>query len=263
MDFQNYHVMVTGAGQGIGLGICQAFAAAGATVALNDVDDALAQLAAQRINDHVGAQRVFPFGGDISLPETSQAMLDHFAPQWGAPDVWVANAGITKYVEFLQATPADFEQVVGVNLRGTYFSAQAAARSMIQAQKTGRILMLSSVVGLRAFPNFSIYGMTKAALQMLTKSLALELGNYGITVNAISPGATLTERTLQEDPHYAENWASVTLTQRAGRVDDIAAAALFLASPQAAQITGQNLVVDGGWSLRSPLPPDHPVLPAQ
>jgi 3-oxoacyl-[acyl-carrier protein] reductase len=151
--------------------------------------------------------------------------------------------------------------MVNVNLRGSFFLAQAAALKMIAAGKPGRIILMSSVVGLRAFPNFSIYSMTKAAIQMLAKSLALELGPYGITVNAISPGATLTERTQREDPQYAENWASVTITQRAGTVDDIVNAVLFLASSQSSQITGHNLVVDGGWTLRSPLPAEHPEKP--
>lgn len=146
-------------------------------------------------------------------------------------------------------------------MRGSYFLAQAAAKKMIANHMAGRILLMSSVVGLRAFLNFSVYSMTKAAIQMMAKSLALELGQYGITVNSISPGATLTERTQREDPHYAENWADVTISNRVGTVDDIVAATLFLASSEASQITGQNLLIDGGWSLRSPLPEDHPEKP--
>ena len=256
-QFSNKNVVVTGAGQGIGFGICEAFAKAGATVFLNDIDATLTQQAADDINTAVGTQQVIPYVGDIALPETVQQLIDASR----TPDIVVANAGITKYVGFLECTPETFDRVINVNLRGSFFLAQAAALKMITARKPGRIIVMSSVVGLRAFPNFSVYSMTKAAIQMMAKSLALELGQYGITVNAISPGATLTERTQREDPHYDENWASVTITGRTGTVDDIVNAVLFLASPQASQITGQNLVVDGGWTLRSPLPAEHPDKP--
>lgn len=260
-NFSDKVVIVTGAGQGIGYGICEAFAREGAVVALNDVQADLAQQAAATINEAVGAERVFPSVGDVADPEFVYQMVAACTEQHGPPDIVVANAGITKYIEFLECTPEIFDSVLGVNLRGSYFLAQAAAKQMIAHQKHGRILLMSSVVGLRAFLNFSVYSTTKAALQMMAKSLALELGEHGITVNSISPGATLTERTQREDPNYADNWAEVTISGRVGLVQDIANTALFLASPQASQITGQDILVDGGWSLRSPLPTAHPEKP--
>jgi 3-oxoacyl-[acyl-carrier protein] reductase len=120
---------------------------------------------------------------------------------------------------------------------------------------------MSSVTGARAFPNLSAYGITKAGIRMMASTLALELGPHGITVNAISPGVIVTERTLADDPNVEQNWANVTPTRRAGSVDDVVAAALFLTSPQASHITGQTIMVDGGWTLHSPLPPEHPELP--
>jgi 3-oxoacyl-[acyl-carrier protein] reductase len=95
---------------------------------------------------------------------------------------------------------------------------------------------------------------------MMAKTVALEVGKYGITANAISPGATLTERTLHDDPQYESNWAGVIPTGRVGYVEDVVAAALYLASPEARHVTGQTLVVDGGWTVQSPLPPEHPIL---
>ncbi len=130
---------------------------------------------------------------------------------------------------------------------------------MIQARIPGRIILMSSVTGLQAHLNLGCYGITKAGICMMARAIALEVGKYGITVNAISPGATLTERTLQDDPRYEENWASVTPTGRVGSVEDVVAAALYLASPAASHVTGQTLVVDGGWTLQSPLPPEHPI----
>ena len=260
-QFKDKKVVVTGAGQGIGYGICQAFAEKGAVVALNDLVPELAQEATEKINHSLGEKRVFAYAGDVADTNFIYQLFEDFSEQHGAPDIVVANAGITKYVGFLECTPDIFDRVSGVNLRGSYFLAQAAAKKMIANHMAGRILLMSSVVGLRAFLNFSVYSMTKAAIQMMAKSLALELGQYGITVNSISPGATLTERTLREDPQYAENWADVTISNRVGTVDDIVAATLFLASSEASQITGQNLLIDGGWSLRSPLPEDHPEKP--
>jgi len=122
----------------------------------------------------------------------------------------------------------------------------------------GRILLLSSVTGVRAFKSLGTYGVSKAGIMHMARVLALELGTYGITVNAICPGATVTKRTVMDDPDYAAKWSGVTPDGRVGEVDDIVAAALFLASPAARHITGQTIPVDGGWSLRSPIPEDHP-----
>lgn len=263
VDFRGKNVIVSGAGQGIGFGLCRAFAAEGANVVLNDIEAHLARQAATQINDEIRGHRVLPFASDMADPAHSIDIVEFCNNSFGAPDVVVANAGITHYVEFLNCTPDVFDRIVAVNLRGSYFLAQAAARNMAGNGIAGRILLMSSVVGLRAFQNFSVYSMTKAALQMLARSLALELGAYGITVNAISPGATLTERTQRDDPNYAENWATVNVSGRVGNVQDVVAAALFLASGAAAQITGHNLVVDGGWTLSSPLPDQHPELPPE
>ena len=230
--------MVTGAGVGIGFALCRAFAQAGAKVVLNDLDTRLAQFAAQKINDELQTESVIAYGFDVA-------------------DV----AAIRK--TFLDYTPEAFDRLSNVNLRGSYFTAQAAARTMIAHKCAGRILLMSSVTGVQAFMNLGAYGITKAGIRMMAKALALELGTHGITVNAISPGATLTERTLADDPEYENNWAGVTPVQRAGYVEDIVAAALFLASDGARHITGQTLIVDGGWSLQSPLPAAHPEMPEE
>jgi 3-oxoacyl-[acyl-carrier protein] reductase len=252
-------VLVTGAGLGIGYGLCQAFAQAGAQVALNDVQADLAEAAAQSINTAVGRPAVAPFVTDVADVAATQQMVRTFAAQHGRLDVVVANAGITQYGRFLDYTPEQFDQVTQVNLRGTFFTAQAAAQEMITRQiSDGRILLMASVTGIRAFKNLGTYGVTKAGIIHMARVLALELGEYGITVNAICPGATLTERTASEDPGYAAKWAAVSPNGRVGEVADIVAAALFLASPSARHMTGQTIQVDGGWSLRSPTPTDHP-----
>lgn len=254
-------VFVTGAGVGIGFALCKAFALAGATVALNDLDSALAAASAHTINTSIGATRVEPVALDVADVDVVRAAVAGVVQRHGRLDVAIANAGLTNYGGFLDYTPQAFDRLLGVNLRGSYFTAQAAARVMVEKNISGRILLMSSVTGTRAFLNLSAYGLTKAGIQHMARALALELGPHNITVNAITPGAILTERTLADDPNYEDNWASVTPARRVGYVDDIVATAMFLASDEAKHITGQSLVVDGGWSLASPLPAEHPEKP--
>lgn len=264
MDFEGKVVIVTGAGVGIGYGICEAFARQGASVILNDIDDALAENSADKINQSVGKSSVTPYPLDVADSDAIHRMFADIIDRFSRVDVVVANAGISHFGTFLDYTAAAFDRVVSVNLRGTYFTAQAAARAMIDAKvNSGRIILMSSVTGEQAYPNLSAYGMTKAGISHLSKTLAVELGQYKITANTICPGATLTERTHKDDPNYDSNWASVIPTGRVGYVEDIAATALFLASAQASQITGQTLIVDGGWTLLSPIPKDTPDLPEE
>jgi 3-oxoacyl-[acyl-carrier protein] reductase len=256
--FTDKSVVVTGAGVGIGCEICRQFAIEGAVVALNDIDGALASQTAAKINAEVGREAVHGYGCDVADVPAIRAMIADFADRTGRLDVAVANAGLTNFGEFLTYTPEAFDRLTSVNLRGSFFTAQAAAQIMIQKQIPGRILLMSSVTGGQAFLNLGAYGITKAGIRHMAKVLGLELGKYGITANAISPGLILTERTVQDDPNADANWAAVTPTGRTGRVDDIAAAALFLASPEARHITGQTLEVDGGWTMVSTIPTGHP-----
>jgi glucose 1-dehydrogenase len=256
--FSGKTVLVTGAGAGIGFALCQAFASAGATVGLNDINLTLCQKSAQQINDMLGVERVHPYGCDVADVEAIRTMFHRFVDKVGRLDIAIANAGITNYGSFLADTPEAFDRLTSVNLRGSYFTAQTAARIMIDAHLPGRIILMSSVTGIQAHLNLGGYGVTKAGIRMMAKIIALAVAKYGITANAMCPGATLTERTLHDDPEYERNWASVTPTGRVGYVEDIVVAALYLASPQARHVTGQTLVVDGGWTLQSPLPMGQP-----
>jgi NAD(P)-dependent dehydrogenase (short-subunit alcohol dehydrogenase family) len=140
-----------------------------------------------------------------------------------------------------------------VNLGGTFFLAQAAANQMKKQTEGGSLLFTSSVTGHQAHKDLAAYGMSKAALEMLAKNLVIELSQYKINVNTIAPGATLTERTLS-DPEYFATWSRITPIGRPADVSDIANAALFLVSNKARHITGQSLIVDGGWTSISPSP---------
>jgi len=180
-------------------------------------------------------------------------MVDKAVEQYGRLDIVIANAGITLFGDFLTYPPESFFKVMQVNLAGTFFLAQAAANQMKQQPNGGSMLFMSSVTGHQAHKNLAAYGMSKAALEMLAKNLVIELSQYKITVNTVAPGATLTTRTTA-DPDYEKVWSEITPMGRPAYVADIANTALFLVSDKAKHITGQNLVVDGGWTCISPSP---------
>jgi NAD(P)-dependent dehydrogenase (short-subunit alcohol dehydrogenase family) len=140
-----------------------------------------------------------------------------------------------------------------LNLGGTFFLAQCASNQMIRQGRGGSLLFTSSVVGHQAHRGLAAYAMTKAAIEMLAKNLVVELSAAGINVNAIAPGATLTERTVA-DADYEKTWSGITPMGRPATVQDIAHAALFLVSDEARHITGQSLVIDGGWTSVSTNP---------
>ncbi|MDH5609951.1 MAG: SDR family oxidoreductase [Cyclobacteriaceae bacterium] len=252
MDFRNKTAIVTGAGQGIGFEICSQLANQGAFVILNDLDGELANRAAQKINEQATG-RCMALTGDASEFTFIHEMVEEAVRQTGQLDIIVANAGITLFGDFLTYQPEAFRKVMQVNLAGTFFLAQAAALVMKNQRNGGSMLFMSSVTGHQAHKDLAAYGMSKAALEMLAKNLVIELSPFKIKVNTIAPGATLTERT-QNDPEYAQTWSRITPIGSAATVTDIAHAALFLVSDQASHITGQNLIIDGGWTSISPSP---------
>ncbi len=252
MSFKNKVAIVTGAGKGIGYKICHDLAAEGACVYLNDIDAKLAEEAATKITSNTNG-KCFALPGDSSdIPFINQ-MVQRAIFDFGKLDIVIANAGVTLYGDFFTYTPEAFFRVMQVNLGGSFFLAQAAANQMKLQASGGSILLTSSVTGHQAHKNLAAYGMSKAALEMLAKNLVIEISGFQININTIAPGATLTERTL-DDPGYTETWNKITPMGRPANVSDISDAALFLVSDKARHITGQTLVVDGGWTSISPSP---------
>ena len=252
--FTGKTAIVTGSANGIGFAIARHLLGEGANVVVNDIDPAAAEEACEKLNGKHDCC-AYPFAGDAGDPAFIQEMVD-FAV--GIKDsqleMVVANAGLTEFGDFFDFSPESFEKVVNLNLRGTFFLAQTAAKQMAEQGNGGNIVLIGSNVGARAYKNLAAYGMSKAGISMLAKQLVLPLGPLGISINCVSPGATLTERTLVEEPDYAGIWAKLNPNGRVGMPEDVANAVSFMLSPHSRHITGQTLLVDGGWTAYGPSP---------
>ena len=249
--FTGQVAIVTGAGQGIGFEIARQMALEGAAVLINDINEKLVKEAAGKINAAGG--NCIALAGDAADINFIQQMVDLAVEKFDKLTIAIANAGITLFGDFLTYPVASLQSVMNLNLQGSFFLAQKAAQQMIKQQSGGSILFMSSVTGHQAHKDLAAYGMTKAALEMLAKNLVIELSSYNITVNTVAPGATLTERTL-EDADYTSTWSRITPKGRPATVADVANAVLFFVSPASGHITGQNIIVDGGWTAVSTSP---------
>ena len=238
-------VLVTGAQQGIGRAMARGFAQAGYDVAINWLDDeAAAQAVAAEVARH--GRRALLLRGDVGVVAQGQALVEGTVAGLGGIDVLVNNAGIFPRVEFLAMSEAIWDAVHDVNLKGSAFCAQAAARAMVAAGTKGCIINLSSQA-MRGAPLGVHYSATKAGVAGLTRAMALALAPHGIRVNAIAPGLTDTAQ-----PRYGSTedelraMAAALPIPRFGTPEDIAGLALYLASDAAGWVTGQTMHINGG-----------------
>lgn len=244
--------IITGAGQGIGLEIARKLLDTGSNIILNDLEVRLTEEAVASLSQ-LGKGMVLGCSGDSSSEEVISELIELAMHHFGHIDQVVANAGITLFGNFLDYSRADFIEVTRVNQVGTFFLTQAAARIMKNQESGGSILLTSSVTAHQSHENLAAYAMSKAAIEMLAKNLVIELAPFSIRINTIAPGATLTQRTIS-DPEYVNTWSKLTPLGRPAFTTDIAEAAAFLLSDAARHITGQTLIVDGGWTAISPSP---------
>jgi len=242
--------LVTGAARGLGRAISLALAHAGADVALGlrDVNsDSGVAAEIQKMG-----RKALPLQMDVSEKDQIFQAVDAAVTHFGRIDILVNNAGIAPENLAENVRESDFDATVAVNLRGTFFASQAAGRVMIQ-QKKGTIINMSSQAGFAALPTESIYCMTKAAIAHLTKCLAVEWGKHGITVNAVAPTFIRTPGTdeyLSDPRHLVDTVERIAALHRIGEPMEVAGAVVFLASPAASLITGETILIDGGWTAR-------------
>jgi NAD(P)-dependent dehydrogenase (short-subunit alcohol dehydrogenase family) len=242
--------LVTASRRGLGRAIALALAHAGADVALGLRDRDSAADVVQAITDL--GRRVVPLQMNMtSLPEIRAAIAEA-ALVMGGLDILVNNAGIAPGANAEDVTVENFDATLNVNLKGTFFASQAAATVMIR-QGFGRIINIGSQAGLVALPGESVYCMTKAAIAHLTRCLAVEWGEYGITVNCVAPTFIETPGTdaaLSDPAFRADVVDRIAALHRIGQPSDVTGAVVFLASPAAGLITGSTVTVDGGWTAR-------------
>ena len=246
MNLPGKSAIVTGSASGIGREIALTLAADGASVTVADRNLEGAEAVARQIVESGGTARA----AQVDVTDSGQvdAAVEGAAEAYGSLDILVNVAGFGFNSPIVDMREEDWDLVLGVNLKGQFLCARGAARRMIEQGNGGRIVNIASTAANNARYAGGAYCAAKAGVVQLTKVLALELGEYGITVNAVGPGFTETPATVESSDEYRSNFLAQVPAGRAGRTSDIANAVLFLASPSAEYISGQAIYVDGGYS---------------
>ena len=245
MRLKDRIAIVTGAARGIGLAIATRLASDGATVVMCDIEDEAGEAAARRI----GASYQHC---DVASSAAVNGLVDGVVKRHGAIDILVNNAGIAMPGDFLEVTEADYDRVLGINLKGSFLMLQASARHMVRQAEAGRkpgaIVNMSSVNDTLAIPTIVTYCMSKGGVAQLTKATSIALAAHGVRVNAIGPGSIRTSmyEAVVNEPAAVARVMSRTPLGRPGEPQEIAAIAAFLVSDDASYITGQTIYADGG-----------------
>ena len=236
--------LITGASRGIGRGIAEAFARAGASLALCATSvDKLAETAARC--KELGAPQVLTYGVDVRVSADCERVVKEAMAALGGIDIVVNNAGVTKDNLLMRLSDQDYDAVLDTNLRGTFNITRSATRALMKS-KAGRLINIASVVGITGNAGQANYAASKGGVIAFTKSVAKELAGRGVTANVIAPGFIETDMTAALDPKVKEGVQKEILLGRFGKPEDIAAAAVYLASDAGSYMTAQVLVIDGG-----------------
>ena len=241
--------IVTGAGRGIGKAIAKVLAASRAKVIVNDVDWDAALQVSREIEAKGGIAK--PAKADVRIPGEINQMIQMAIKDLGGIQVLINNAGIVLRKPAEEILEDEWDRVIDINLKGTFLCAQAVARAMISAGKGGKIINISSIMGVVALPPRAAYCASKGGIINLTRDLAAEWAKYGIAVNGIAPGWTVTEMTetyFSQEPVRQFLLERIPLN-RLGKPEDIANLTVFLSSDYSDYITGQTICVDGGWTI--------------
>ena len=250
MDLSGKSALITGSSKGIGRGIATKLAKLGCNIAVHYNSD---PAGAARVAGEVQAAGRTAITVQAAVGEASQVqrMFDTVLGEFDRLDILVNNAGMQVWAPLLELSEADWDRVIDTNLKGCFLCTQLAGRHM-RDRGGGRIVNIGSGCNKVAFPNLVSYTASKGGMEQLTKVAAAELGQFGITVNCVAPGAILIERTAQETEDYAGTWAKLTPVGRVGYPRDVAEAVAFLCTDEADFISGQTLMVDGGIFTRGP-----------
>ena len=247
MDFTGKTAVVTGGSRGIGRAVCLELAKGGANVVLCYAGSEAAANETAAACEALGA-KALAVKCDVADSAQVKAMMDAAVKEFGRIDILVNNAGITRDGLTMMMKEEDFDAVIGANLKGTFLCMKAVSRLMMK-QRYGRIVNLSSVVGLRGNAGQVNYAASKAGVIGMTKSLAKELASRNVTVNAVAPGFIETDMTAAMPESAKTATLAAIPMQRLGAAEDVARAVAFLVSDEAAYITGQVLAIDGGMSM--------------
>lgn len=241
--------LVTGAGKGIGREIAEGFAGEGAMVIINDLPGAdYARDVVEGISSKGGKAEFY--AADVSKVENIRNMFRYIDEKYGRLDILANNAGITGWSDFFNTDEALFDKVINLNIKGTLFCAIEAAKLMKKNKNGGSIINISSICSVLSVKNLICYSTSKGGIEAMSKQMAVELAPYKIRVNTFGPGPINTERNLEEDPEYRENWGRVVPMKRTGEPEEMIGPAVFLASDESSYVTGQLFYVDGGWSVQ-------------
>ena len=243
MDFNKKTVIVTGSARGIGRVIAEKFASMGANIVISDID----QEQAETVAGEIGGAAI-GLKANVTDSDDVANLFDKTIKEFGQIDIVINNAGITRDTLLIRMHEKDWDMVLDINLKGAFLVTKSAAKLMMK-QRYGRIINISSVVGLTGNAGQANYAASKAGLIGLTRSTAKELGARGITVNAVAPGFIATEMTENLPEDAKKMFLEKLIVKRAGTPEDIAAAVTFLSSDEASYITGQVLTVDGGLTI--------------